>query len=96
MKLPLENQGNRKSVKRKKAGRMSYSQAQSVPPGGENMYVIWSEGKPVTVVKAKRASTGTLGKLPGFGSDSVPPPGKQLIRTKSSPPKLGRISGKPK
>ena len=75
-------------------------------PQGENMYVVWTgDGKPVTVIKAKRASTGGIKSgskpgattYPGFGVNSTQqqaPPGgdseRQLVRTLSSPPKLGR------
>ncbi len=60
------------------------------PSGGENMYVIWSEGKPVTVVKAKKGTPTSNGKpvenhiaqstMPGFGNGGVPPPGRYPLR----------------
>ena len=90
--------------------------SQPPTPQGENMYVVWTgDGKPVTVIKAKRASTGGMGvktgsgskgtgsasssssAFPGFGSNTTQPPDSQrtLVRTLSSPPKLGRAQ-KPK
>ena len=106
--------GVRRSQARSSAMSHHYM-SQPPTPQGENMYVVWTgDGKPVTVIKAKRASTGGMGvktgsgskgtgsassssAFPGFGSNTTQPPDSQrtLVRTLSSPPKLGR-SQKPK
>ena len=106
-----------RSQRRSRSPAMSHHYLSQPPtPQGENMYVVWTgDGKPVTVIKAKRAITGGMGlktgtgskgtgtssssssAFPGFGSNTTQPPDSQrtLVRTLSSPSKLGR-SQKPK